>query len=183
MDDAFDRMVLDIRVETEEFARDVATLRATLEESLGAGAAVAARGIETALSRAVRSGKLELEDLGRVAARVLGEVAAAALHLGQGPAGGGLVAGLMSGAVGMPGRATGGPVAPGRAYLVGERGPELFIPTTSGRIDNAAGRGSPVVHLTVNLAGSEALPSPDMLATTGRQLARRLHRSLAALEV
>ena len=30
------------------------------------------------------------------------------------------------------GRAAGGPVAAGRAYLVGERGPEMFIPTTSG---------------------------------------------------
>lgn len=33
-------------------------------------------------------------------------------------------------------RATGGPVMAGRPYMVGERGPEMFIPSTSGRIDN-----------------------------------------------
>ncbi|WP_022726807.1 hypothetical protein [Fodinicurvata sediminis] len=31
-------------------------------------------------------------------------------------------------------RATGGPVRPGRAYLVGERGPEIFRPDSGGRI-------------------------------------------------
>jgi hypothetical protein len=31
-------------------------------------------------------------------------------------------------------RATGGPVAARKAYMIGERGPELFIPSTSGQI-------------------------------------------------
>lgn len=35
---------------------------------------------------------------------------------------------------GLPGRASGGPVAGNRAYVVGERGRELFVPSTSGRI-------------------------------------------------
>jgi hypothetical protein len=39
-------------------------------------------------------------------------------------------------------RAAGGPVSKGMAYLVGERGPELFSPSTSGRIiPNGGGRG------------------------------------------
>lgn len=33
-------------------------------------------------------------------------------------------------------RALGGPVTPGKSYLVGERGPELFTPSTSGNISN-----------------------------------------------
>lgn len=32
-------------------------------------------------------------------------------------------------------RALGGPVARGKPYLVGERGPELFVPGTTGRIE------------------------------------------------
>lgn len=32
------------------------------------------------------------------------------------------------------GRATGGPVLGGTTYLVGERGPELFVPATAGTI-------------------------------------------------
>jgi hypothetical protein len=34
----------------------------------------------------------------------------------------------------LPGRANGGPVAANTAYLVGERGPEVFLPSTSGQI-------------------------------------------------
>ena len=36
-------------------------------------------------------------------------------------------------------RALGGPVSRGRAYLVGERGPELFVPHASGRIEPSIG--------------------------------------------
>jgi hypothetical protein len=35
---------------------------------------------------------------------------------------------------GWPGRAAGGPVAAGQAYMVGERGPELFVPPSNGTI-------------------------------------------------
>ena len=35
---------------------------------------------------------------------------------------------------GIPGRASGGSVAPGLAFLVGERGPEIFVPDRAGRI-------------------------------------------------
>ena len=33
-----------------------------------------------------------------------------------------------------PAKARGGPVKPGTPYLVGERGPELFVPATSGYV-------------------------------------------------
>lgn len=45
-------------------------------------------------------------------------------------------------------RANGGPVLAGRAYLVGERGPELFMPANSGRI--VPGAGSTVQLNVVN---------------------------------
>lgn len=50
-------------------------------------------------------------------------------------------------------RASGGPVAGGGSYLVGERGPELFTPGTSGNItpNNALGGGS----ITVNVNGGD----------------------------
>lgn len=49
------------------------------------------------------------------------------------------------------GRAAGGPVAAGTTYLVGEKGPELFKPSTSGSIipNNAMGGGA-TINLTVN---------------------------------
>lgn len=56
---------------------------------------------------------------------------------GGGAGFGGLLSGLFGGA-----RADGGPVQAGKAYLVGERGPELMMPATAGRIvPNHALRG------------------------------------------
>jgi hypothetical protein len=51
-------------------------------------------------------------------------------------------------------RAAGGPVAPGGSYLVGERGPELFTPSSSGNItpNNALGGGG---NITVNVNGGD----------------------------
>ena len=59
----------------------------------------------------------------------------------------GQIAGLFGGA-----RANGGPVSAGSAYLVGERGPELFMPKQSGTIvpngGTAGGTVSVVQHIT-----------------------------------
>jgi phage-related minor tail protein len=51
-----------------------------------------------------------------------------------------------------PARATGGPVAGGQPYIVGERGPELFVPNGSGNIvpNNQINTTN---NYTVNLAG------------------------------
>jgi hypothetical protein len=48
-------------------------------------------------------------------------------------------------------RASGGPVSGGKSYLVGERGPEVFVPGSSGRIvPNGAGDGVQITnHFTV----------------------------------
>jgi hypothetical protein len=49
------------------------------------------------------------------------------------------------------GRALGGPVSSGTSYVVGERGPELFVPTTAGTIiPNGGGGGGSTINLTVN---------------------------------
>lgn len=50
----------------------------------------------------------------------------------------------------LPGRASGGSVIAGRAYMVGERGPEPFIPDSNGTIiPNGAGRGGGNVYITM----------------------------------
>ena len=50
-------------------------------------------------------------------------------------------------------RAMGGPVTAGRPYVVGERGPELFVPNRSGGIvpNHQMGGGSVTVNQTINL--------------------------------
>ncbi len=179
MDEDFEALALSVRADATGFSRDVEAMRTTLADGLGRGAEAAGRGIESALRRAARSGRIEFEDLARVAARALGEVAAAALKLDGGGAGLGGVLGGAVGALGLPGRATGGPVAPGRAYLVGERGPELFVPTSSGRVETGGGaRGG--VNVTVNVAVPREA-GPQFMRETGRQVARDVRRALQRL--
>jgi phage-related minor tail protein len=186
MDDGFDQIALGVRIETDGFARDVAELRATLEGQLSSSAANAGRGIEGALSRAARDGKLQFEDLARVAGRALGEIAAAALKLDLGGSGsgglGGVLSGLAASVLGAPGRATGGPVAPGRAYLVGENGPEYFVPTSSGRVATTGARSATTVNVHVQVRGEQG-GGKGHLAMTGSQVARSVRRALERAEI
>lgn len=49
-------------------------------------------------------------------------------------------------------RAEGGPVAAGQPYIVGERGPEWFVPDRGGTVlPNGMSPGGPVVHQTINI--------------------------------
>jgi phage-related minor tail protein len=183
MNDEIERLVIGVRADTGCFGRDVAVMRATLEDGLGSGAERAGRAVETALARAVRTGKLGFDDLKAVALHALGEIAAAALKNGiasvLGSGGGGL-AGALTGLLGLPGRATGGPVSPGRAYLVGERGPEVFVPTSSGQVAVPGGGARNVrVAITIN-AGATA--APEAMARSGRQVARAVRAALLEAE-
>jgi phage-related protein len=71
------------------------------------------------------------------------------------------------------GRAMGGPVNAGTSYVVGERGPELFMPNASGTIipNNKLSGGGTVINLTVNGAIDGE--------STARQIVRILNDSQA----
>ena len=182
----FAPLVVTVRADKAALARDVADMRQALEEPLVTGADRAGRAIEGALLRAVRSGKFGFDDLKRVALSAMADIANAALRAalpggagGIGGAGGlsgllGNILGAAFGLGGLPGRASGGPVAPGQAYLVGERGPEIFVPTMAGRVD--AGGGTRDIRIIVNVAGGGA-DAPRM-AASGRQIARAVRRAV-----
>lgn len=188
MDEEIDRLVVSVRADTQGFAKDVADMRAGLEGPLTAGADRAGRAIESGLLRAVRTGKFGFEDLRRVALSVLDSIARDAIRSGIGAirggggSGGGILGGVLSIASavfgGAPGRATGGPVSPGRAYRVGESGPELFVPTTSGRIVAAGGGGGRDVRVTINVSAPET-GAPQALARSARQIARNVRSALS----
>lgn len=188
MADQVDELVVQLRADGSDLQREVAALKSELEGPLAAGAARAGDAIENALTRAVRTGKLGFDDLRRVAVSALAEIARSAIAAGVGALGGGsgsalgsLLTSVLIGLTGAPGRATGGPVSAGRAYRVGERGPELFVPTTSGRVEahgSGAGRGPVTINVHVR-GGAE---SPERLARSGRQVARAVRRAIAELE-
>jgi phage-related minor tail protein len=190
MDEEIERLVVSVRADTRGFARDVADMRGQLDGPLGDGVERAGALIEASLARAIRSGRMGFEDLKKVALSVLAEIASSALRSGLGAilgsggggesSGGGLLnAGtqLLGSLLGLPGRATGGPVSPGRAYLVGERGPEVFVPTATGSIATGGGAARDVrVSIAVNAPAGSA---PDALARSSRQVARAVRLALA----
>ncbi|HYC66937.1 phage tail tape measure protein [Brevundimonas sp.] len=129
-------------------------------EALKEPAERAAASIETAfdragasltrsLARAAADGQISLAELARA---VLAAVSAAA-----GSRAGGLssVIAQAAGSIFSGARADGGSVSAGGAYLVGERGPEVFRPASPGVIEPMAGAGVTVnVHVD---GGAEAL--------------------------
>lgn len=185
MEDELDTLVLRVRADTGAFARDVDLMRAALDGPLTRGADAAGSAVERALVRAVRTGRFGFDDLRRVALQALGDIAASAIRLnlgGGGPAGGGAIgqlAGLFAGLFGgAPGRATGGPVVGGRAYMVGERGPELFVPTAAGEIRPVAGgTGSGTINIRVTVNAPEGADQ-GFMARSGRQVAREVARAI-----
>ena len=176
MDEELERAVVSVRADTRGFAADVQAMRAELDGTLGPAADRAGRALEAGLARAVRTGKLGFEDLGRVALSVLSSIAASAVRGGVGSILGS--AGGLIGLSGLPGRATGGPVSPGRAYMVGERGPELFVPTASGAIAAASQSGARDVRVTVNVAAPPGADGPRALERSSRQVARAVRRAI-----
>ncbi|RYM04210.1 tail tape measure protein [Sphingobium indicum] len=178
MDEEIDDLVVRVRADRQAFARDVEAMRGTLEGPLASGAERAGRRIEQGLLRAVRTGQFGFEELKAIALRVLDDIAANALRAGIGSIGGdGGLIGLAASALGLPGRATGGPVAPGRAYVVGERGPEVFVPTTSGQVvPNGAGVRD--VRLSIAVQGQGA-DSARLLARSARQVARAVRGAIS----
>lgn len=91
------------------------------------------RGMEDLIVNFVKTGKLSLKDFANSIIETF--VRIQAQRLIGGIFGGSSGAGsIFSALIGPPGRALGGPVAANSPYMVGERGPELFIPATAGRI-------------------------------------------------
>jgi len=181
VDDTVERLVISVRADTATFARDVSKMRSELEGPLANGAARAGRVIEGALTRAVTGGKVGFDDLRRVATAAMADVAQASVRSflgGQGNTGGGLSTSLLSGLMGsLAGRSAGGQVSDGRPYVVGERGPEVFVPQQAGRIEHI-GSGSRNVQVTMSIvapAGSE----PQAFSRSSRQIAAALRSAVA----
>ncbi|KHL24540.1 tail tape measure protein [Croceibacterium mercuriale] len=191
MDDEIETLMIDVRANTSGLRADLDSLRGTLDSALGVAGEEAGARLERGLLGAIRRGSLGFDELKRVALGAIDEIAAGAMQRGIGAALGGvsgggsgqggmtgLLAGVAGALLGLPGRATGGPVAPGRPYWVGERGPEVFVPTAAGRIEPAATAPREVrvsIQLQQPHGGGDA---PAALRRSSRQVASSIRRSL-----
>jgi hypothetical protein len=191
MDEPIDTLMIDVRASTQGFQSDIETMRGAVDTTLGGGFAKAGDVLERGLLSAIRRGSLGFDDLKRAALQTMDEIAAQALRSGIGSifsggggasGGGGGVGQLLAGAIGslfgLPGRATGGPVAPGRGYVVGERGPELFVPTSAGRVEAPVAGGARDVRVSIQLAAPRGTTAPTALRRSSRQVASAVRRSL-----
>ncbi len=147
-------------------------------EALKEPAARAAASIDEAFARA---GESLARSLGRAAADgevSLAELAQAVLSAVNAAAGGGAGGGLAEALTSALGgafsgaRAGGGPVTPGGAYLVGERGPEVFRPASAGSVEPAI--GGLTVNVTVQGEGG-----PPSLLRSEAQIAQALARAVS----
>jgi hypothetical protein len=192
MQDRFEELVIDVRANTAGFAADIETMRRSVDGGLLDGFGRAGSVLERGLLSALRRGSLGFDDLKRIAFSARDQIAAHAMQSGLnslvgggGGAGGSGLGGLLSqsfGALlGLPGRATGGPVSPGRAFMVGERGPEVFVPTSAGRITPNSALGGPGrdVSVAIQLAVPRGSAAPVAMQRSARQVASAVRRALA----
>ncbi len=189
MTDQFQDLVIGVRARTDGFAGDVEKMRRSLDTSLVDGFGRAGNVLENGLLGALRRGSLGFDDLKRVAFNALSEIASFSLQSGLsslfgGGSGGGsgglgnIIGGSIGALFGLPGRATGGPVAPGQAYMVGERGPEVFVPTAAGRVETGLTGPSRDVRVAIQVAVPRGQAAPTAMQRSSRQIASAVRRAL-----
>jgi|APFEC2959095136_1045048.scaffolds.fasta_scaffold00092_23 hypothetical protein len=178
-----DTLVVKVRADTSGFMAGLAQIEREIDGPLAQGIERAGGSIERALTRAAVTGKFGFEDMRRVALTALADIAANALRANigtiQGGSGGllGALAGAVGSLFGAPGRATGGTVSGGRPYMVGERGPELFVPASAGRIETQ-GPAQRSVNVTINIAAPRDAGA-GVMTQTANQVARAVRQQLA----
>ena len=135
----FDDGLGGLEAEAAEAAAALEGLRGPAESvarAISAAFERAGASLTRSLARAASDGKITLDELAEAALRVVNALARSGG--GDGNDLGAALAQAVSGAF-RGSRADGGPVLPGGSYLVGERGPEVFRPTSAGEIGPAGG--------------------------------------------
>ncbi len=89
--------------------------------------------------------------------------------------------GPLAGSYGLSTRASGGPVYPGRRYLVGENGPEPFTPRTAGYITPTGGDGGG--GSTIVVYANDAKSFRDMLSREGDFITQAVIRKVGQSRV
>ncbi|GAC1417042.1 MAG: hypothetical protein NVSMB69_18290 [Novosphingobium sp.] len=183
-------LVVDVRANTQGFATDIQQLRSSFDTIVVSGFSRAGSTLESGLVGAIKRGTLGFGDLRSTALGVINDITGQAVRSGLGSfglgggggsGGAGLLglAGLVGSLFGLPGRATGGPVSPGRSFVVGENGPELFVPTSAGQVVPSGGSSTRNVNVSIKVMAPAGASAPDSLARSSRQIAQSVRRALA----
>lgn len=129
------------------------------------------RSVETTIARAALSGKTSITQMVDAMLADFDRVATSQFVVKPIE---GVVGSLISSLLPISGaRASGGPVEAGGAYLVGEQGPELFVPSSSGAIAPNAPPARPSITLNVQAQDAQSFLKSET------QIAAMLSRALA----
>ncbi|QFQ87314.1 tape measure protein [Paracoccus kondratievae] len=148
-------------------------------------------GIADAFAGALVAGESLRDGLAQVLKQIAADIINSGIRnalMGQfgsaGGGGGGFFSSLFGGLFGGF-RAAGGPVDPGRAYVVGEKGPELIVPKSAGMVIpnhklRGGGGGSSSVSLTVDLRGTTGDRELDAkIASAGRAILAQVPQAMS----
>lgn len=168
----------------EDFSKGVANVIKKYDEAYtpiqqgGQMAEIVFQNMERSLDNFVKTGKFNFRDF---AASVISNIIAIQLKaeatsllggifrsiFGLGGVQGGIPAGMSPETLALIGLANGGPVNANQPYLVGENGPEVFMPRTAGSIlpnSQIAGQGLGGASVTYNIQAVDALSFKALVA-------------------
>ena len=136
-----------------------------------------ASGVSDNLTAAIQGTKT----LGEAAKSILNDLSSTLIKLGVNTILGGIAPGIFGGLPSLLPRANGGPVKKGGNFLVGEKGPELFVPKRSGTIipnDKLAGGGSTNISVNVDASGSSVQSNEQQGKELGRVISAAIQSEL-----
>jgi len=136
--------------------------------------------IATGVSDALHDAVMGTRSLGEAARAIVNDLASSLLRLGINTLLSRSFGGIFSN---LPGLANGGRASAGRSYLVGERGPEIFTPKSSGTVipnNQIGGSGGIVNNINVNVSaeGMQSNANEDRGKELGVALASAIQSEL-----
>lgn len=155
------RLKLDLAAKLTEEERQLKRVKEQIGQSIE-------NGIVNALEAAIDKTKT----LGEVAASVFRQISRQLLQVGVNSILNNFMPGLF------PMRAKGGPVKGGSPYIVGEKGPELFVPGSSGNVVPNHEMGGANIVVNVDASGSEVEGNQGQAAELGRMLGAAIQAEL-----
>ncbi len=171
-----EQLIVRIEADSKPLQSALGTLSREADRSLGSMAKLGDR-IGTSFASAAVHG----QNLGQILRGLLQDIANSTLRETViNPLGG-----LIGGALGsLFGRASGGSVSAGTPYLVGERGPEVFVPGSAGRIDSqpAASASGVTVSFAIDARGADAGAAEKLRQAAAEIESRTFAAVFAAME-
>ena len=135
-----------------------------------------ASGVSDNLTAAIQGTKT----LGEAAKSILNDLSSTLIRLGVNTILGGIAPGIFGGLPKLVGFANGGRPPVGKPSIVGEKGPELFVPRRSGTIipNDKLGGGSTNISVNVDASGSSVQGNNESGKELGRVISAAIQSEL-----